>query len=61
MKETQKIIAEDFVKLKFVNTPTLSPDGTELLFAIKKLDNEKNTYKSTLYIKKQGSPTFSNI
>ncbi len=45
------INSEDFVKLKFLDSPTLSPDGRKLVFAMKKVNQKKNQYKSSLYLK----------
>ena len=45
------ITSEDFVKLKFLDSPTLSPDGKKLVFSIKKVNQKKNQFKSSLYIR----------
>ncbi|MFX0014746.1 MAG: S9 family peptidase [Promethearchaeota archaeon] len=43
--------SEDFVQLKFPNSPSLSPDGNKIVFAMKKVDQKKNKYKSSIYMK----------
>lgn len=43
---------EDFVKFVFPSTPEISPDGSEVVFSIKTIDQEKNSYKSAIYKKK---------
>ncbi|MFX1536744.1 MAG: S9 family peptidase [Promethearchaeota archaeon] len=52
--QQEKFLAEDFVQLRFPNSPALSPDGNTLVFSIKSIKDEKNTYKAPLYIKEQG-------
>jgi dipeptidyl aminopeptidase/acylaminoacyl peptidase len=48
------ITSEDFVLLKFPNSPTLSPDGRKLIFSIKKIDQKENKYLAPLYLKIEG-------
>ena len=48
------INSEDFVQLRFPNSPTVSPDGKKLVFAIKKVNQKKNQYKSPIYLKIAG-------
>ncbi|MFX0206387.1 MAG: S9 family peptidase, partial [Candidatus Hodarchaeota archaeon] len=50
----EEITAEDFIKLRFPNSPALSPDGKLLVFAIKSVNEQKNTYKSALYLHTEG-------
>jgi len=50
MKVQKLISSEDFVKLKFVTTPSLSSDGQKLIFAIRQVDEKKNQYSSALYL-----------
>ncbi len=45
------ITSEDFVKLKFLESPTLSPDHRKLVFSMKKVNQKKNQYKSSLYLR----------
>ncbi len=45
------INSEDFVKLKFLDSPAISPDGSKLVFTMKKVNQKKNQYKSSLYLK----------
>jgi dipeptidyl aminopeptidase/acylaminoacyl peptidase len=45
------IKSEDFVQLKVPNSPSLSPDGKKLAFAIKQVNQKKNQYKSSIYLK----------
>lgn len=47
----QQIRSEDFVVLRFPNSPILSPDGQKLVFAIKQVNQEKNQYKSPIFMK----------
>ena len=46
-------MAEDFVKLRFPNSPALSPDGTKLAFSIKSVNHKKNSYRSPIYLKEK--------
>lgn len=48
------IKSEDFVQLKIPTSPTLSPDGKKLAFAIKEVNQKKNQYKSPIYLKIAG-------
>ncbi|MFX1254206.1 MAG: S9 family peptidase [Promethearchaeota archaeon] len=50
----EKFLAKDFVQLRFPTSPALSPNGNTLVFSIKSIKDEKNTYKASLYIKEQG-------
>ena len=45
---------EDFVKFIFPVTPEISPDGSEVIFSVKKIDEERNSYASAIYKKKLG-------
>ncbi|MFX0125886.1 MAG: S9 family peptidase [Candidatus Hodarchaeota archaeon] len=55
------IKSEDFVQLKIPNSPTLSPDGRKLAFAIKKVDQKKNQYKSPIYLKIAGENEYKQF
>ncbi len=57
-KAQEEFKAEDFIKLRFPNNPTLSPDGTQLIFAIKGVKDEKNAYKAPLYLKIKGEKIY---
>jgi dipeptidyl aminopeptidase/acylaminoacyl peptidase len=55
MKTPSKpILAEDFVKLRFAESPTLSNDG-RLIFTIRTTDEQKNKYRGGLYLKSSES------
>jgi len=45
------IRSEDFVQLKFPNSPSLSPDGKKLIFSIKNVNQKENQYRAALYLK----------
>ncbi|MFX0171485.1 MAG: S9 family peptidase [Candidatus Hodarchaeota archaeon] len=45
------IRSEDLVQLKFPNSPSLSPDGKNLVFSIKNVNQKENQYKAALYLK----------
>ncbi|MFX1282509.1 MAG: S9 family peptidase [Promethearchaeota archaeon] len=45
------IKSKDFVLLKFPHSPAISPDGKKLVFAVKKVNQKKNQYKSPIYLK----------
>ena len=49
-----KIKAEDFVELKFAELPDLSPKG-DLVFTVRSADQQKNTYKGALFMKRNDS------
>ncbi|UCG90157.1 MAG: S9 family peptidase [Candidatus Heimdallarchaeota archaeon] len=48
------IKSKDFVQIKFPNSPAISPDGKKLVFAVKKVNQKKNQYKSPIYLKIAG-------
>ncbi len=48
------IKSEDFVWLKFPYSPAISPDGKKLVFPVKKVNQNKNQYKSPIYLKVAG-------
>ncbi|WP_455464165.1 S9 family peptidase [Candidatus Hodarchaeum mangrovi] len=50
MKVQKLPSSEDFVKLKFVTTPSLSRNGQKLIFAIRQVDEKKNQYSSDLFM-----------
>ncbi|MHA1974793.1 MAG: S9 family peptidase [Candidatus Hodarchaeales archaeon] len=51
MQKLQKVTSEDFVKLRFITHADLSPDASKIVFTIKNVDEEKNQYKSAIYLK----------
>ncbi|MHA2499566.1 MAG: S9 family peptidase [Candidatus Hodarchaeales archaeon] len=66
MKNSQeKFTATDFTKLRFPNSPSLSPDGDKLAFSIKraspKKKGEKSTYKAPLYLKENGKSGYRQL
>ena len=44
------ILAEDFVQLRFAESPTLSHDG-KLIFTIRSTNEQKNKYEGGLFFK----------
>ena len=53
---------DDFVKFKFPTNPVISPDGSVVVFPIKEINEEANSYKSALYKKdlsKEGYQKFT--
>ncbi|MFW9914804.1 MAG: prolyl oligopeptidase family serine peptidase [Candidatus Thorarchaeota archaeon] len=67
MKNSQeKFTAEDFAKLRFPNSPALSPNGEKVVFSIrraspKKGKGEKSTYKAPLYLKEKGETGYRQL
>ena len=51
---TETIKPEDFVKLRFVENPSLSADG-KLVFTIRSINEKKNSYQGGLYLKNKGN------
>lgn len=49
-----KITSEDFVKLKFPTTPTISSMGEKLIFSIKEINQGNNKYRASLYLNEKG-------
>ncbi|MHA1169117.1 MAG: hypothetical protein ACTSRU_14925, partial [Candidatus Hodarchaeales archaeon] len=45
---------EDFVKLRFAANPRLSPDSKKLLFSVKSVNENKNTYRSAIFFHEVG-------
>ena len=41
----------DFVKLKVPSSPEISPDATTVVFPLKEINEEDNSYSSSIYIK----------
>lgn len=55
------INSEDFVQLRFPSSPALTPDGKKLVFAIKKVNQKKNQYKSPIYLKIAGKSGYKQF
>ena len=49
--ETKRVMtAEDVVAIKSVSDPQISPDGTNVVFAVSKVDRKANEFSSDLWI-----------
>jgi dipeptidyl aminopeptidase/acylaminoacyl peptidase len=49
MPRRRKVRADDLFKMRFPMSPAISPNGTEIVFAVKNVDGKNNKYQSHLY------------
>ena len=60
-EEISVIRPEEYIKFRFPSTPELSPDGKTLIFSIRSIKDEENTYRSALFIKKEGKKGYKKL
>ena len=49
----EKILIDDFARIKYLANPTFSPKGGNFCFTVTEADKEKNEYHSHIYMKRQ--------
>ena len=60
-EEISVIRPEEYRKFRFPSTPELSPDGKTLIFSIRSIKDEENSYQSALFIKKEDMQGYKQL
>jgi dipeptidyl aminopeptidase/acylaminoacyl peptidase len=50
MTDERRVVAEDLFRLRFVGDPRVSPDGARVAFVTTTLDEERNDYRSRIWL-----------
>ena len=55
------ITIEDLLRLKFVADPQMSPDGSQVIFTVKLVDEKRNCYLSHIWAAETASGTVRQL
>lgn len=47
---TRPVAIDDFYKIQLVSDPQVAPDGSRIAFVVKRIDRDKNKYRSAVYV-----------
>jgi dipeptidyl aminopeptidase/acylaminoacyl peptidase len=50
MTQKRALEAKDLYRLRLISDPQISPDGSRIAFVLKQMDEEKNDYRSNIYV-----------